>query len=60
MAIVAKRCTLDMTHCEDFNSLSISSICDRFNDKNMLWTNFITAFKPPLKCPIKMVSNFLL
>lgn len=54
--ISAKRCTTDMTHCEDFNKLSIPGVCERANDKGMLWSDFVGMFKPKIKCPIQMVT----
>lgn len=57
--ISAKRCTMDMTQCEDFNKLTIPGVCERLNDKDMIWSDLTAMFKPKIKCPIQMVSRFM-
>lgn len=57
MFISAKRCTMDMNNCEDFNKITIPGICNRFKDKNLMWSELTSQFVPPLKCPLQTVSD---
>lgn len=50
------RCSLSMMHCEDITTVAVPNICERFSDRDMLWTPIFDQMQPPLKCPIRKVS----
>lgn len=52
-----QRCTLDMTHCEDFDTLIIPEICSRLREKNVLWSDLIRSIRPKFGCPFRKVSK---
>lgn len=53
MVIEGFKCLLDMTGCEKYDSFNVPGMCQKFQDKNPLFTSFFHSFKPPWTCPIK-------
>lgn len=47
------RCDLDMKECESYQSLKITKMCEKFDDKNAFYAGGLTNITPSLKCPIK-------
>lgn len=48
----AKRCKMDRSQCEHFNTFVLPDICKVFDQKNQIWTDLMAHFQPRAKCPI--------
>lgn len=46
------RCTLDLSHCEQYDRVVIPNLCDKINDKTSFWAPMTKAIRPRMKCPI--------
>lgn len=51
--IIATRCDLNMTHCENFDNFVVHDICRILNLENQLWSDIMAHAEPKIKCPIK-------
>lgn len=54
--ITTKRCDLNLTKCEDYNTLIHRNICDFWNKKSPIFNAFLDQVQPKLKCPLNMHS----
>lgn len=53
LIILINRCTLDMSTCEEFNSLALTNLCRYINDEKGMAASFFRSIDPVLHCPIK-------
>ncbi|XP_055681121.1 uncharacterized protein LOC129788809 [Lutzomyia longipalpis] len=53
LSMDVKRCTLDKTHCEDYDSLTITKLCGKLKDAKALWAPMIESIQPTPLCPVK-------
>lgn len=49
--MVPKRCDLNMTQCENFDTLNIRDVCKVLDLENQIWSNFMNHIEPKLICP---------
>lgn len=49
----SNRCTLDMKHCEKFNSLNVKGVCKRFTNSSSILGKMTAIITPPLSCPVQ-------
>lgn len=56
--MVYSKCTLDNvgSTCDSSEDMIVNNICDRFSEKNAIWTPLMKIIKPKLVCPIKKVN----
>lgn len=54
--MVARRCDLNMTQCEDYDTIMIRDICNVLSLSNQMWTDFAQHTTPKAKCPFDMKS----
>lgn len=50
------RCSLDLSHCEQYDRVVIPNLCDKINDKSSVWAPMTKAIRPRMKCPLKTGS----
>lgn len=43
------------SNCDGSETLKVNDVCDRFSEKNAIWTPLMKVIKPKLLCPIKKV-----
>ncbi|KAJ8968471.1 hypothetical protein NQ314_002289 [Rhamnusium bicolor] len=41
--------------CETYTTIKVNHFCNILNAENKPWSEFVTLFKPPMKCPLKKV-----
>lgn len=46
------KCSLDLTHCDLYDTYKVINVCARLLEKNALWSKYVTSVRPPLRCPI--------
>lgn len=46
------RCTLDLSHCEQYDRVVIPNLCDKINDRTSFWAPLTKAIRPRMKCPV--------
>lgn len=49
--IISKRCDLNMTLCEHFDTFVVRDVCKILNLQDQLWSDFMVHTEPKLKCP---------
>jgi len=49
----SKRCSLDLSDCEQYGKGKYQNMCSVLNDQNSWYSTVLSGIKPPLKCPIK-------
>lgn len=50
------RCSLDLSHCEQYDRVVIPNLCDKINDKSSMWAPMTKNIRPRMKCPISIGS----
>lgn len=51
LSVDVHRCTLDKTHCEYYDHLTISKMCTKAKDAKQLWANIVSSIHPTPSCP---------
>lgn len=50
-----RKCSLTLTNCEDFDTISLTNICKYIIENNAIWSAVFSSIKPAFTCPIKKV-----
>lgn len=53
LSLDVKRCSMDKTHCEDYDHMTMTQMCSKLRDAKALWAPMVEMIKPPPYCPVK-------
>lgn len=54
LQVIPKRCDVNLTQCENMETIAIRDICKILDMGDQLWTNFMANTQPKAKCPFNM------
>ncbi|CRK88020.1 CLUMA_CG001806, isoform A [Clunio marinus] len=52
-SVEANKCSLNMTACEKYPIVSLRNFCQRFNEKDKVYSAIFDNIQPRIQCPIK-------
>jgi hypothetical protein len=58
--LLAQRCQIQSDDCDEpYPTARFDRVCERFPERDQIWSSFMEGIKPPVQCPIR-AGNYLL